>query len=233
MTTHSSGTATISTDKAAREEILARIRRASTDVTEKDPVADVAVDWTYGSGLPIEDVVGEFVEKVLDYDAAVVRVSRAGVPKAVVDGLMSTGATSSVVVPAGLDESWTAAIREHGLEIRTDSAELSNQVLNETDAVVTAAASAIADTGTIVLTHGPDQGRRAISLVPDRHVCVVLASQVVSDVPQSIAAVKPAVVQGSPVTMISGGSATSDIELARVEGVHGPRQLYVVVVDDA
>lgn len=233
MTTQSSGTATISTDQAAREEILARIRRASTDITEKDPIADVAVDWTYGSGLPIEDVVGEFVEKVLDYEADVVRVQRAGVPKAIVDGLVATGATSSVVLPPGLDESWTAAIREHGLEIRTDSAELPNEVLNETDAVVTAAASAIADTGTIVLTHGPDQGRRAISLVPDRHICVVLASQVVSDVPESIAVVKPAIVEGQPMTMISGGSATSDIELSRVDGVHGPRQLHVIVVDDA
>lgn len=232
MTTPNS-TATISTDSEARKVILERIRKASQDVTEKDPIADVSVDWTYGTGLPIEDVVGEFVEKVIDYKAAVVRVNSADVGQAIVDGLVATGATSSVVVPPQLDQGWVDAIRDHGLEIRTDSAELSHEELNQTDAVVTAATSAIADTGTIVLMHGPTEGRRAISLVPDRHICVVLASQVVSDVPESIAAVKPAIVEGQPMTMISGGSATSDIELSRVDGVHGPRQLHVIVVDDA
>lgn len=232
MTTPNS-TATISTDSEARKVILERIRKASQDVTEKDPIADVAVDWTYGTGLPIEDVVGEFVEKVIDYKAAVARVNSADVGQAIVDGLVATGATSSVVVPPQLDQGWVDAIRDHGLEVRTDSAELSHEELNQTDAVVTAATSAIADTGTIVLMHGPTEGRRAISLVPDRHICVVLASQVVSDVPESIAAVKPAIVEGQPMTMISGGSATSDIELSRVDGVHGPRQLHVIVVDDA
>ncbi|GAA1398377.1 lactate utilization protein C [Luteococcus peritonei] len=224
---------TISTDAQAREQILARIREATSDVTEKDPERDVPVDFTYGTGIEMDDVVGTFVEKVIDYKAAVVRVERAGLAAAVAEGLRATGATGSVVVPPGLDQAWVDAAAGLGLEVRVDEPALSNDQLNQTDAVVTAAASAIADTGTIVLTHGPDQGRRAISLVPDRHVCVVLASQVVSDVPESIAAVKPAVVQGSPVTMISGGSATSDIELSRVDGVHGPRKLHVIVVDDA
>ncbi len=233
MTTHSSSTATISTDKAAREEILARIRRATADVTEKDPELDVPVDFRYGTGIEMADVVGAFVEKVLDYRATVVRVESAQLAAAVAEGVKATGATGSVVVPPGLDQAWVEAVRGLGLEVRVDDPPLDNELLNRTDAVITAAASAIADTGTIVLTHGPDQGRRAISLVPDRHVCVVRAGQVVSDVPESIAAVKPAVSQGSPMTMISGGSATSDIELSRVEGVHGPRQLYVIVVDDA
>lgn len=233
MTTHSSSTATISTDKAAREEILARIRRATADVTEKDPELDVPVDFRYGTGIEMADVVGAFVEKVLDYRATVVRVESAQLAAAVAEGVKATGATGSVVVPPGLDQAWVEAVRGLGLEVRVDDPPLDNELLNRTDAVITAAANAIADTGTIVLTHGPDQGRRAISLVPDRHVCVVRAGQVVSDVPESIAAVKPAVSQGSPMTMISGGSATSDIELSRVEGVHGPRQLYVIVVDDA
>jgi len=216
----------------ARTEILDRIRRASADITETDPVVDVPVEWTYGTGLPLDDVVATFVDKVLDYQATVVRVAAANVAQAVVDGLVASGVTSSVVVPPGLDPAWLEAMRGVGWEVRVDDPPLTYEQLNGTDAVVTAASSAIADTGTIVLTHGADQGRRAITLVPDRHVCVVRASQVVSDVPESIAAVKPEVLEGYPMTMISGGSATSDIELARVDGVHGPRQLYVVVVDD-
>lgn len=223
---------TISTDAAARAAIMERIRRATADITQKDPVLDVPITWEYGRGIEMDDVVGTFVDKVVDYKATVVRVAPHQVAGAVVAGLAATGATTSVVVPSGLDPQWRDAIASAGLEVRVDEPQLSHVELDRTDAVVTAASSAIADTGTIVLTHGPDQGRRAISLVPDRHVCVVRASQVVSDVPQSIAAVKPAVVAGQPLTMISGGSATSDIELSRVDGVHGPRQLYVVVVDD-
>ncbi|NLA29428.1 MAG: lactate utilization protein C [Propionibacterium sp.] len=219
-------------DSTARAEILARIRRATTDVTDKNPETDTPINWTYGTGIDMEDVVGTFVEKVIDYSATVVRVKKADVPKAVVDGLKATGADKSAVVPPGLDPSWIKAIKAAGIEVRIDDPQLSHTELDNTDAVVTAASSAVADTGTIVLTHVADQGRRAISLVPDRHICVVRASQVVSDVGEAMQAVKPAVHEGHPLTWISGGSATSDIELSRVDGVHGPRQLYVVVVDD-
>lgn len=223
---------TISTDPVARTEILARIRRASSDITNSDPVADVPVEWEYGTGIEMDDVVGTFVEKVIDYKATVVRVQGADVPKAVVEGLKVTGAEHSTVVPVGLDEFWVEAIKGAGIDARVDEPQLSKEELNDTDAVVTASAAGIADTGSIVLTHVEDQGRRAITLVPDRHVCVIKASQVVSDVPEAIQIVKPAVHDGHPLTFISGGSATSDIELARVDGVHGPRQLYVIVVDD-
>ncbi|AFV88366.1 hypothetical protein PACID_05250 [Acidipropionibacterium acidipropionici ATCC 4875] len=220
-------------DAAARTEILARIRRATADITDKNPETDVPIDWEYGTGIEMDDVVGTFVQKVIDYSATVVRVKATEVPQAVVDGLRATGARMSAVVPAGLDADWIYAIRAAGLEARVDDPQLSKETLNESEAVVTAAAAGVADTGTIVLTHVADQGRRAITLVPDRHVCVVRASQVVSDVPEAMQIVKPAVHEGHPLTWISGGSATSDIELSRVDGVHGPRKLYVIVVDDA
>lgn len=220
-------------DAAARTEILARIRRATADITDKNPETDVPIDWEYGTGIEMDDVVGTFVQKVIDYSATVARVKATEVPQAVVDGLRATGARMSAVVPAGLDADWIYAIRAAGLEARVDDPQLSKETLNESEAVVTAAAAGVADTGTIVLTHVADQGRRAITLVPDRHVCVVRASQVVSDVPEAMQIVKPAVHEGHPLTWISGGSATSDIELSRVDGVHGPRKLYVIVVDDA
>ncbi|MDO4412671.1 LUD domain-containing protein [Cutibacterium sp.] len=223
---------TISTDSVARTEILSRIRRATQDITNPDPVADVPIEWEYGTGIEMDDVVGTFVEKVTDYKATVVRVKGADVPRAVVEGLRATGAEHSAVIPVGLDKSWVEAIGGAGIEVRLDEPQLSKKELNETDAVVTASAAGIADTGSIVLTHVEDQGRRAITLVPDRHVCVIKASQVVSDVPEAIQLVKPAVHDGHPLTFISGSSATSDIELSRVDGVHGPRQLYVIVVDD-
>ena len=92
---------TISTDPVARTEILARIRPASTDITNSDPVADVPIEWEYGTGIDMDDVVGTFVEKVIDYKATVVRVKGADVPQAVVEGLRSTGAEHSAVVPVG------------------------------------------------------------------------------------------------------------------------------------
>ena len=123
-----------------------------------------------------------------------------------------------VVVPPGLGFDIPGSVVDDGLP----AAEL-----DRLDAVVTGARIGIAETGTIVLDHGPGQGRRAITLVPDRHVCVVRADQVVADVPDAITLLDPL----SPLTWISGPSATSDIELDRVEGVHGPRHLHVIIVD--
>jgi L-lactate dehydrogenase complex protein LldG len=102
--------------------------------------------------------------------------------------------------------------------------------LDAVDGVLTGAAAAIAETGTIVLDGGPYCGRRALTLVPDLHICVIAADQVVADVPDGLGAVAAAVREGRPITLISGPSATSDIELRRVEGVHGPRRLAVVLV---
>lgn len=152
------------------------------------------------------------------------------VPDAVVTGLQATGGTS-VVVPPGLEPAWVEAMGAAGVRVcaEPEGRPLSSADLNDVAAVVTAAAVGIAETGTIVLDHGLDQGRRALSLVPDRHVCVVRADQVVSAVAEAVTLLKPAVLAGRPLTWISGPSATSDIELSRIEGVHGPRTLYVVI----
>ncbi len=215
----------------AKQEVLARIRQATTDITQKDPEIDTPIHWTYGGGIAMDDVVGTFQKKVEDYQATVVRAAAKDVATAVVEGLKATGASDSVVVPVGLDKGWVKAIEAAGLTVRVDDPQLSNAELDATDAVVTASAVGVADTGTIVLDHESDQGRRALSLVPDRHVCVVQADRVVSDVPEAVQLVKGAVHAGRPLTWISGGSATSDIELSRVDGVHGPRKLYVIIAE--
>ena len=137
----------------------------------------------------------------------------------------------SVVLPSGLDAGWRQAIAEAGITIHDDDPQLSRAELNGIDAVVTASAVSIAETGTIVLDHAADQGRRALTLVPDTHLCVVRADQVVSDVPEAVGRLAEAVTNGNPLTWISGPSATSDIELSRVEGVHGPRTLLVILAE--
>ncbi|MBC3193900.1 LUD domain-containing protein [Pseudonocardia sp. C8] len=205
----------------SRQEMLGRIT-AALDGAERAP----APGRRHGAVTSSPDVAALFVERVEDYRAVVERVAPAGVAAAVADALAGTG---QVVVPPGLPRDWLAA---DGVDVVTDDGGLAADDLDRIDAVVTAAAVGVATTGTIVLDHGPDQGRRALSLVPDLHVCVVHESQLVGDVPESITRLRDAVVGGRPLTWISGPSATSDIELERVEGVHGPRRLHVLLVSD-
>ena len=214
----------------AREEILNRVRGALGDVVQPDPVLDVPIPWEYGRPTAMPDILERFVEMTLDYKAVVRRVPSAGVPEAVAEMLVAAG-VGSAVLPSGLDEAWCAAIVGAGITVHRDEPQLSRQELNDIEAVVTASAVSIAETGTIVLDHADDQGRRALTLVPDTHLVVVRAEQVVSDVPEAVGRLAAAVTGGSPLTWISGGSATSDIELIRVEGVHGPRTLLVVLAE--
>jgi len=209
---------------SAREEILGRVSAALKDVPRSAPGAN-PVPWAYAAVADVADVAGLFLERVEDYRAVVTRVGSDGLPAALATAL---GDSRRVVVPSGLPTEWLAALQ--GVEVVTDDGPLTAAELDALDGVVTAAAVGIAVTGTIVLDHAADQGRRALSLVPDLHVCVVREDQLVGDVPEAMARLGAAVAAGRPLTWISGPSATSDIELERVEGVHGPRRLHVLLV---
>lgn len=213
----------------AREEVLRRIRAATSDVTEADPALDVPIEWGYGRPLTTADVVADFVEKVEDYKAAVRRCDADNTARTIVEALRALDARS-VVVPDGLPEAWVSTLEREGFELHRDAGPLTHEQLNGIDAVVTTSAVGMADSGTIALDHGAGQGRRALTLLPDRHICVIREDQVVSDIPEGIARLAPGMRERRPVTWLSGGSATSDIELSRVEGVHGPRHLSVVLV---
>jgi L-lactate dehydrogenase complex protein LldG len=202
----------------AREEILRRI--ASAHVAPADH--EIRRDYSHTRELP--DLLGHFVERVEDYKAMVIRTNPDDVAAAVATCLVGVG---KVVVPPGFNPSWLPG----GLDIVQDEPTLRADELDAVDAVLTSAVVGIAVTGTIVLDHTEGQGRRALTLVPDLHVCVVTAEQVVGDVPEAVARLTASVNSGRPLTWISGGSATSDIELQRVEGVHGPRTLRVVLVE--
>ncbi len=217
----------------ARRDVLARIRRANRAAGAREPQVprDYADSGMHAAGS--DEVVDLLEDRLVDYKATVTRCYQAGVPEAVAAALDRVSARR-VVVPPGLPADWVASLRaDAGIqELIVDDGGCTAEQLDEVDAVVTAAAAVAAVTGTIVLDGSPDQGRRIISLVPDVHVCVVGADQVVESVPELLRRVEPT----RPTTFISGPSATSDIELERVEGVHGPRTLHVVLViepDDA
>ncbi|GAA1851781.1 LutC/YkgG family protein [Brevibacterium marinum] len=171
-----------------------------------------------------EDLIEVLIDRLEDYKANVHRVS--GDPAETIAGLLESG--SKIVVPRGLDDSWLNAFTGD-VSVDAPGQELSVPELDTQAAVVTASAVAIAQTGTIVLDGSPECGRRAITLVPDHHVCVVRVEDVVDIVPEGIARLTPS----AALTFISGPSATSDIELKRVEGVHGPRTLDVIILGSA
>ncbi|MDD7384720.1 MAG: LUD domain-containing protein [Actinomycetaceae bacterium] len=184
-----------------------------------------------GAGDPGSDaVVAEMAQKLEDYTAVVRLVGVPDIPRAI-DELL--GDAHTVVVPRGLPQQWSAGAHGTSRVVTVDepASPLSHDQLNRTDAVVTASRLGIASTGTIVLDGEPDQGRRALSLVPDIHVCVLRAKDIYELVPEAIAVLGEN--PQRPTTWIAGPSATSDIELVRVNGVHGPRNLRVVIVKDA
>lgn len=221
---------------SAREEILGRLRHATADVTTRAGARGeppfIAVE-----SPGAEETLDLFTENVADYRATVVRCTEQDVAREVAAALARAHART-VVVPGGLDSGWVAPLADAGLRLVHDEeptdrggvpsrpGRLGADQLDGIDAVVTAARVGIATTGTIVLDHTPDQGRRELTLVPDQHVCVIRADQVVHDVPHAVALLDPS----RPLTWVSGPSATSDIELNRVEGVHGPRTLDVIIV---
>jgi L-lactate dehydrogenase complex protein LldG len=209
----------------ARDEILARVRSALGDRPAPPEVRRDYRTAERAPAMPAADLLDLLVDRLVDYRAQVRRTTTtAGIPGAVAAALVDRGARR-MVVPAGVPPAWLAGVAD-GVELVRDDPPLPATALDQLDGVLTASAVAIAETGTIVLDAGPGQGRRALSLVPDYHLVVVTADQVVATVPEAVARLDPT----RPLTWISGPSATSDIELIRVEGVHGPRTLEVVVV---
>jgi len=212
------------TGPSARDEVLARIRTALGDPAPASqvPAAD-PVPRTYRTGgeLGTGQLLDLLAERLRDYGCTVRRAAPGQLMTVIGEALGQRGARR-IVAPAGLELTGPLA----GTEVVADDG-LSPAALDGVDGVITGAAVAIAETGTIVLDGSPDQGRRALSLVPDYHLCLVRAHQVVGLVPEALARLDP----GRPLTWISGPSATSDIELDRVQGVHGPRTLDVILVE--
>jgi L-lactate dehydrogenase complex protein LldG len=210
----------------ARAEVLQRVRGA---LGAGAPVPEVPRSYR-GPGEPAPsggDLVELFCERCADYRATVRRVSAAELTAAVAAACAERGARR-LVTPGGWAQFPTAI---DGLELVADDPPLGPRELDGFDGVLTGCALAVAETGTIVLDAGARSGRRAITLVPDYHVCVVEAERIVAAIPDAVAQLAGAAAEGRPVTFVSGPSATSDIELDRVEGVHGPRTLDVFVVD--
>jgi len=207
---------------AAREEILGRIRTALAGAA---PAVEVPRDYrTAGNHPPGSTALLDLLtDRLLDYKATVLACAAPEVP-AVLAGALADRGLRRIVAPDAAPTAWLAGI--DGADVLRDGAAILPLAdLDAADAVVTGCAVAVAETGTIILDAGPDQGRRALTLVPDAHLVVVRADQVVQTVPEAL----PRLTPHRPLTMISGPSATSDIELNRVEGVHGPRTLIVVL----
>lgn len=204
----------------ARETVLDRIRVALVDCPT---VAEIPRD--YQRTTPRDaDLIGLFAERVTDYRATVHRCQPEALARTI-GAALAAREVRRLAVPTTFERAWLAEARVEWVD---DDPPLRHSELDALDGVITGCAVAIAETGTIVLDAGGNQGRRALSLLPDYHLCVVLWSQIVGDVPEALTRLDPR----RPLTWISGPSATSDIELQRVEGVHGPRTLEVVIVDD-
>jgi L-lactate dehydrogenase complex protein LldG len=215
---------------SAKETILWRIRHATRDVPQDERPEDVPVERRYRKEdhANREEIVERFAEGVAEYKAEVRRVTEDELPAAIEEALRRRG-VRRLVVPPYVPNDWIP----DGVDTLRDAARprLTNEKLDESDGVLTGCALGIAQTGTIVLDSGRAQGRRALTLLPDYHLCVVREDQIVGLVPEAFTRLEATVrEERRAVTFISGPSATSDIELNRVEGVHGPRALDVLIV---
>lgn len=243
---HSSTSANI-----AKSDILERIRNAQKIAFEgRDLASDVGIipgepgahfdiprDYERSSDLAAEEIISLADERIADYKADVRRCgsSATEINEAVNKAIAAVGA-HLVGIPEGLDRQWVAGLGDaadgsaadgSSVELRVDTG-FNARELDELDAIVTSSAVTCAETGTVFLDGSATSGRRALTLVPDIHICVVPTSTIVYGIPEAISRLRESD-PTAPITMISGPSATSDIELARVEGVHGPRTLIVII----
>lgn len=210
---------------AAREEILARIQKAKAGAEALDYGA-IPRHYRHRGTLDAEARIALFIERLHDYDATVYRTAAPALAQTIAEALSARG-KRRLAIPASLPEAWLPPEFEF---VRDDMASggLSYAELDAIDGAITGCLAAVAFTGTIVLRHGKGEARRALTLIPDYHLCVVGTEQLVETLPEAIARVRD--FRHSPLTTVSGPSATSDIEMTRVKGVHGPRTLDVVLV---
>lgn len=208
--------------QTTKESMLARIRGAIANAPAAPAIPD---DFRQRDERDHAAIQEDFVARLLDYKASVVQVEAINLSQSIADACQRYS-IQRLVIPADIPAAWLPA----AVMTLPDDPPLSLADIDGSDGVLTGCASAIAQTGTIILDGGAAQGRRLLSLVPDQHLCIVRSSQIVGIVPEAIVAMRERSRQ--PITLISGPSATSDIELSRVEGVHGPRKLHVIVVQD-
>lgn len=208
---------------SARDDILASVRAA---LKAPSPPAGPTPAYHRKGQLSAQARQERFLSRLQDYNVNLLPLTGPDqIATTVAARLQALGKRTLAVAP-DLDPSW----RPEGLELLVDDASTAYADLDRVEAALTACACAIAETGTIVLDGGPGQGRRALTLLPDHHLCVVFASQVVEIVPEALERMRPSVDAGLPLTFLSGPSATADIEFDRVVGVHGPRTLDVLFI---
>lgn len=206
---------------SSRERVLERIRKANAHAPAAQP--PIPRDYDRGGMLASTETVALFEVRLRDYDARIFTAQRQEIARVAAE-ILTAANRRRIAIPAGLPEAW----RSESIEWLPDH-DLSVDALNAVDGVMTAATAGIAASGSIVLQHGPAEGRRALTLLPDYHLCVIEAAQIVETLPEAFARLDPA----RPVTFFSGPSATADIEMTRIKGVHGPRFLDVLLVQES
>jgi L-lactate dehydrogenase complex protein LldG len=210
--------------QSAREEILARIRTALPGEPTSIEASHAAIsrNYTRTGQLDRQACIDLFIDRLVDYDTEVIQLpDEARIAQSVEDALRSAS-EKNLIVPETFPPQWLPA----GVSVTIDDHCTSDQI-EHMQAVLTTCEAAVAATGTIFLIHGGHQGRRVITLLPDHHICLVRRNQVYELIPEALAAIAPSSMQ--PVTSISGPSATADIEMTRIKGVHGPRRLTVIL----
>ena len=205
---------------SSRDRVLARIRKANAQDSRSEP--SILRSYDRASTQSTHDTLALFEERLRDYDAGVFLVRREEIAQKAAQLLVAAN-RRRIAIPADLPSQWLA----EGIEWIPDH-DLSFDALNAVDGVMTAATVGVAVSGSIALQHGPAEGRRILTLLPDYHLCVIEAAQIVETLPEAFARLDPA----RPVTFFSGPSATADIEMTRIKGVHGPRFLDVLLVQD-